>query len=346
MDCILHIGANKTGSTSLQKAFSDHYDELKRQNVYYINTGRVFSNSKIERHIGFRFAMTPADFDLLGVLPQHNLNTPQDRLKFSMAFGTLFEMELSSIPDNGTVVISDEDLFSFSSKNLAKKCRLFLQNYFSSIKVIFYVRRPDKYVTSFYSQHVKMGGALNLDEVIDEYITYRRYYDVLEDWIEAFGRPNVKIGTSERNFLHNGNIVSDFCARIGISPTLDPVLNLNTKLSATGCEVLRIINRSFGYGYDRVPRIFRQTLEQQFAGDDHYLSHHMLKRIYDANIEDHKRLISAFDMEEGKDIYRLEDLLTEQTRQAPPPDITSAAKIANLMLEMYRHADFPKTRSF
>jgi hypothetical protein len=346
MDCILHIGANKAGSTSIQKTLSDHSEDLKKQNFYYINTGRTISGSKIERHIGFRFAMTPADCELPGLLPQHNLDTANSRMKFSMEFGASFERELYSIPQNGTVVLSDEDLFNFSSKALAKKSQLFLQNYFSDVNIVFYVRRPDRYVTSFYSQHIKMGGALDLSEIVDQYMDYRRYYDVLEDWIEAFGRSHIKIGTCEQNFLYMGNIIPDFCKRTGILLDVGNAPNLNPKLSATGCEILRIINQSFGYGYERVPRIFRQILETQFSGDGHYLSRDMLERIYAANIEDHKRLISAFDLEEGKDIYRLEDILAEQPSPPPEPEGVSAAQVANVMLEMYRHPDLPKPRAF
>jgi len=342
MDCIIHIGANKAGSTSLQRAFSLHADALKRHGLYYINTGRAFRGDRIDRHIGFRFAMTPANMEVLGILPQHGLNSARDRLNFNIEFARSFEQEISSLPPDGTVVISDEDLFNFSSEALAEKSRNFLASHFSRISIVFYVRRPDKYVASFYSQHVKMGGAMTLVEVVDDYLGYRRYHEVLEDWIKAFGIQNIKLGVCEKDFLHEGNIVSDFCQILGISPDFDTDIALNTSLSALGCDALRIINESFGYGYDRVPRLFRQALERQFSGHDHHLTPEMLEKIYLANVEDHKKLVSAFGLKEGVDIYALRDLVSGRSAPGPRPDGVSAAQIANLMLDMYHHPDFPK----
>ncbi len=40
MDCLLHIGLEKTGTTAIQHALSENEDVLVRENIQFIKAGR------------------------------------------------------------------------------------------------------------------------------------------------------------------------------------------------------------------------------------------------------------------------------------------------------------------
>ena len=137
MELIIHLGIHKTGTSALQKAFSENRDLLLRNSVLF-----------------------PKSF-------QSELNLP------SVSDATAGHRKFDSVlinPYNETSVEKIEKLKNFAIKNNASKIILssetffaprvkihpdfgeFANNHFENFKVVLYLRRPDRWAESMYRE--------------------------------------------------------------------------------------------------------------------------------------------------------------------------------------------------
>ena len=108
MKLILHIGQQKTGSTSLQRFLFDNYDNLLKQNVLYPQS---LGTEHFKQHLLFR-----------------NCEDLNDKA-FSLKEKLTYEIEKTK-PE--LVIISDENLF-YGIRVNKKKIAAFLTSIFDEI---------------------------------------------------------------------------------------------------------------------------------------------------------------------------------------------------------------------
>ncbi|MDI7863971.1 hypothetical protein MRS76_18650 [Rhizobiaceae bacterium n13] len=334
MECILHIGANKTGTTSIQKTLMSNASQLKKQGFLYPRSGRSFPPKVFDRHAGLRMAVLPVDVDPRGLAATVNLTTEEKRAVYRKDFIEAFDLELLANKDMRYTVVSDEALFLFSDDLTAQGMFAFLKERFQRTKVIVYLRRPDLYVASAYSQFVKMGGCDDFETFVESSLQGPKYFDLLQPWRTVFGKENIEVACFDRRFLRGGDAVADFLARIGVDSTDFEHFQVNESLSALGCEALRLVNVRFE---GKAPRYFRRAFSRTFTGASVQMSDRMKGAVRDAFKDDHEKLVEAFGLE-CMEFYALDDFDTASAAQVPEDSPLLARKIADLALAIQERA--------
>ena len=205
---ILHIGSQKTGTTSIQGFLKNKADALAAEGVNYVSAGRtnIAHNS---------------------VLQAINQNGGKKVAKAMVA-------EIKAAPDV-THVISSEMFFR---RGLAPWFDThFPRRIKRQTKVIAYSRRQDKYAEAMYKQRVKNGRYQGdpedfAREQIDLY-----YGRVLRQFSQVFGQENIIVRPFERRNFPNGDVQQDFAHILGLSRELAEGYDLPSSNATLSREV-------------------------------------------------------------------------------------------------------------
>src|ERR1700741_4619114 len=228
--CILHLGAEKTGTSSIQKYFGTHREALLREGFCYPES---FTNPA--GHVHLKLSSAAVDGSLKPGGPQ----------------GTAFRAELDKARKHGAkaVVFSSEFFHSeLRDKGPVEGLKTFLSAFFDQFKLVYYARRQDQMLASMHSTAIQ-GGWTTDRRALSVYESKGHYYfdhaAVCDLWAGAFGRKNLACRVFERDKLVNGDIVDDFMSVIGAG--LDakrPKVSANESLSFETMHVLLILNAS------------------------------------------------------------------------------------------------------
>ncbi len=195
----LHAGLHKTGTTSIQKCFQVYRKELITHsiNAYPHNAGNLFVYDMEKQ----------TQTILSGKGLQINKSYVQSNIK---AFKTGVK----------THVISAEILSWLFEEEQIQNLYDAIAPSFDDIKVIFYIRRQDKLLFSFYQQGMKKPFSLNnmlfdKDKIrptfdsggYDQYLNYRAR---IELWAKVFGQKNIIIRVMDTDTLIGNDSVLDF----------------------------------------------------------------------------------------------------------------------------------------
>jgi len=248
----LHIGTEKTGTTSVQRFFRTNRNLLARNGILYPmspgnenHTGLAVAAQKLSRRGPLRKIKGVQSADDA----KEYRTTLADELKAEFAVGHY-----------KTVVMSGEHC---SSRLLDDKevewLKDFLSPFFESIKIVVYVRRQDDFLLSTYSTAVKSGATRELALPAERLLQFRYdHWELLARWTRIFGRENVICRKYEKAALEGGDIVDDILSVTGIDPNLglERPNDVNESLDAETLEFLRLFNK-------HVPRMSKDGLNPE-----------------------------------------------------------------------------------
>ena len=207
---VIHIGSEKTGTTSIQNFMSANRKILESQGIIYPEIG---------------FSKT-AHFSL--VAPFHPLDNNGKGLEFAPEESYDPKEEWSNIKclfdshESVTVVVSAEH---FSSRLKEKGISALKETVDWAcpdveVLIVYYVRRQDKYFQSWYSTHIKAGGTLPLKKAYNMRLGQHWFYDYYHiacAWESEFGENSVKVIPFEKEQLEGG-LINNFCSIFGVFP--------------------------------------------------------------------------------------------------------------------------------
>lgn len=268
MRAVLHIGAEKTGTTTLQNTLADNRSRLEQAGVLYSIAAGKRQHSALAM-----FAMDDQRTNGLTDRMPPLYRADRDRWREQVTERLDDELRGSSAH---TLLVSTE-LFSSQLKSVAEveRVRDLLEGWADEFRVVHYLRRQDRAQVSRHSTYLRAGGTepLNLrpDPATQRPFDYDRTLDL---WARVFGDEQVTPRVYERAGDGGGDLVSDFveAARLPVDAgTLVRPPRRNEALSVTAQDVLATFNeqaRSVLSG----PRLveFRQGLvkvvEDMFPG--------------------------------------------------------------------------------
>jgi len=227
----LHIGFNKTGTTSIQKYFYDNKNVLFKNGILYPDVGLINSaHYGISTSVGF-------------------YNNPV-RNGWSFDLKRLRKSLCNQITEDiHSIILSSED---FILDRDFKSLRYFLKGF--PTKIIVYLRRHDYWWMSAYAQAVKMKvnppWGLGIQSYINfnkkNNISYGNYRYLVERWASEFGEENIIVRPYE-NLQNSPNIAFDFLSCVSELKDLDdfPIMaiNKNVSLPSRAIQFLDIIQR-------------------------------------------------------------------------------------------------------
>lgn len=203
---VLHIGMQKTGTSSIQQTLGESREILKKYNVYY----PVIENFNHSFDFNPIFIDNPhknsIHFKIKGINTKIEAELEKHRLKKMWSL----EFEKNNYEN---FIISAEGL-SILNKNGVLELRDFTKKYFDTVKIIVYVREVEGYINSFMQQRIK-EGVTTLDKF--NYIKDSQYYkDCIENYVQIFGKENIIVRVFDKKFFKNGNLIEDFFDSLGI----------------------------------------------------------------------------------------------------------------------------------
>ena len=236
VDVVLHIGCDKTGTTSIQQFLRRNRAALRAQGCLYPRTPGPVRHSDLSLY-------ARSDDRLVGSrLWQRSERPAPDQFRRRLRRRLLQEVTRSGAP---TVVLSDEALYKLSPDSIERLHGL-VDDLAGTVRVVVYVRRQDEHLVSSYQQAVKVGQ-------VADFATWARkdftgvydYAGWLASWQRRFAPVELAIRPFERQRFHQGSLVQDFLrsAGVDVDPTdLRPVEERNESLGAESVEMLRILN--------------------------------------------------------------------------------------------------------
>jgi hypothetical protein len=234
----LHIGAPKTGTTTIQRYLVENCDVLKDEGYL------IPSQSRKENINHIYLANYAIDEDKMPrVRIICNTKTVEQVRTFRKKFRRQLRGEILRF--NGrNIVFSNEHCFKFlTSIHEVTRLRELFEGLFSEIKIVLYIREQSELLCSHYSTAVKNNYTQpikNIEE-FSESLDYN-FNEKLRPWEEVFGIENITLRIFDRATLIDRDIISDFCHVTGMNEHKSRKINMNVSLNAKQCEFLRIIN--------------------------------------------------------------------------------------------------------
>lgn len=232
---VLHIGTEKTGTTSLQNFFATNREALKGVGICYPETLGATNHIKLPVA-----AISNDNWDMYirnicGVSSLFELKSFRKMLRLQL---------MDEVSGYDTVVVSSEHLAgALTADEDVVWLGNFLRDVFSEIKVVVYLRRQDLFFTSMYSTQIRLGAKHILiypsAEMIERKYNYRF---LLERWSKVF--PAIHVRRFGSGLLKNGSVVDDFVETAGLSlpDDLSRTTFENEALGADQAEFLRNVN--------------------------------------------------------------------------------------------------------
>ena len=240
---ILHIGTQKTGTTSIQNYLAANRKLLAKQGVCYpVDLGGYRAVAKERNaHVLDRAAVGRA---------KPSAQTDEDR--------ALVPAQLKRLRGHmkryDTLLLSDERIWSDGTaykKYWPNMHAVISELGFDEVELILYLRRQDHYCESRWNQVVKCGVSATGDIawLLQERPSYARsnFYGEYLDKVEAeFGRQNIHVRIFERPKLVNGDAVDDFMQVAGLSADERFVRpqNANPTLTCNCAQIKRWANEA------------------------------------------------------------------------------------------------------
>jgi hypothetical protein len=277
---VLHIGHYKTGTTALQDQLSVLHADLAQHGVLYPASGRPTQGNsshsglsfqelhRAQSHLPFWYRTSPE----FAAYKAREAEPARDALAAEIAVSAA-----------DTIILSSEEFIRYGSDQgvPAEQTKEMVRALpFDHLTIVCYLRRPDRYIESWYNQLVKMAIPIARlsPTMMREPEPGHRYYcnehtDVdrmIEYWASQVGCDELIV--RDYDDLRNGNILDDFSAAVGL-PSIDasavPPVRGNPRIDNNFVEYARL----WALFRPREPNRELHQLLERMAEDPHLPRH-------------------------------------------------------------------------
>jgi hypothetical protein len=227
--CVLHVGMHKTGTSSIQTML---YRHLSDKRFHYANLEG--ENQSVP--IYSLFCDQPEDYYIIRALGwgPEEVAAYNDRNRKSLIDG--FKSQRADIVE----LISGEDIGAMSVAELVR-LKEFLDQYFTRIQIIAYIRSPASYIRSALQETIRDGNTrLDLACCDPNYMRFQAFETI-------FGKENFILRPFMQKHLFENDVVKDFCHVLGIqyNNICEPIRD-NESMSLEALKLLYVFHRFRG----------------------------------------------------------------------------------------------------
>lgn len=284
----LHIGAEKTGTTTLQHVLASNADVLAARGVHYLQSAGWLNARMIPA-----WCVNDDVYD--DFFLDHQIRDQAGRDAFKAQFHAAFTAELDALdPTVHTVIASSEHLHSrVVTEAAVRRVADLVQPFFDRIQIICYLREQAATCSSHYSTEIKFGITTPFRDFMANCHPGNIYYnhlDMLANWRAVFGTEALCVRVFDKRRLDGGDLITDFFNQIDLAlgaAVRRPEAALNVSLNPLGEVVGRALNiavpryNSDGTVNQQRLRAVAQ-LEQSFQGPGFAIEPSQARKIYDA----------------------------------------------------------------
>ena len=247
MKCLLHIGTEKTATTTLQNWLYANKAELSKAKVYLSDNLGKTNNRLIPAY----FKKNLDDWAM------HNgVRNQVEKDKYFNGFIEKLIKEVSiAEKSHKTFIITSEHLHSrLTTKKEIEHLHSFLVSVFDKVKIVCYFRDQFDVAVSLYSTALKTDSFTDIESFVDQAKPDNYYYNYLriaDNWSEVFGKENCSFRIYDRAKFIRNDIRLDLLSLLGLdidSLELEMTIEAsNESLSLLQSAVFKVINRKIPY---------------------------------------------------------------------------------------------------
>jgi len=288
---VLHIGVEKTGTTSIQAWFSNHRALWERAGILYPQSAGVRNHMRLARWAQNEAAAAPGGSH--AAFPEELAN----------------ECARSHA---STIVLSNEHCHSRLTRVAQiRRLRDLLLSIAEEITVVVYLRRQDRLAVSLFSTALKMGHApATILPVVDGTLPY--YYDfgaVLRNWAAVFGSERMRVRLFAKKEFPGGSLMRDFAVAAGlpVDTGIPEPPQENESLTEPAQRFLHVLNSACPPSQDRrngpERRDVIEFLAKRYSGRGMQPSREGAQRFYAAFREGNEQVHRTWFPERGGPIF-------------------------------------------
>jgi hypothetical protein len=244
----LHIGLHRTGTSSIQRFLARNRAALEKRGI-------ILPGNRKEENLHHNIALEASV-----------RNAPEIARR-------KFRNTIEAISSLGERIVLSSEVFS-DNNYIHIEVLDELTSYFSTIRVIVYLRRGDTLIESAYNQRVKREPIFI---PFSKGVWYNLIYtQLLGPFIQMFGKDSIVVRPFEKNQFVGRTLVSDFLSCIDVQPCdsfVIPEDTINKSLTPDALEYKRLLNTICTPKEARVdiaePIIQYSTHERQTYFTDH-----------------------------------------------------------------------------
>lgn len=232
----LHIGTEKTATTSLQHFFFTNREKLLENNIFFPSIPGKLNHEKL--------SIYAAPERVINIRIKHDLLEKQKLYTFKSGFVNALRKETQPYSDKH-ILFSNEHLSSrVVEPSQIATLKVLIDDLGYDPYIIVYLRRQDQMLVSSYSTRIKSGG---IEDFSLQTNTARyNYFDFLTKWATVFGREKIIVRPFEKSQWIGGTIFNDFTTTIGLPAINDFVLpskKSNKSLDRAQIKFLTLFNK-------------------------------------------------------------------------------------------------------
>jgi len=243
MECFIHIGTEKTATTTIQEFLHLNSEKLIQQGVFFARSVGVKNHTNLAVAA---YDVTRRDAFTLDASSVENFICMQNKII------TDLDREISNIKKkipNVKVVFSSEHIQSrLTTVNEVDRLKRILNDLgFSKITIIVYLRSQTELAPSLFSTTLKCGYRMEEPPSPDQeyFNNVCNHKETIERFSDVFGDDNMNIRLFNKTEFVNGDIIEDFSAAINIKKYNDFNFpkNKNESLSSFAVKLICSINK-------------------------------------------------------------------------------------------------------
>jgi AAA+ ATPase superfamily predicted ATPase len=217
MQVVIHIGTEKTGSTTLQEFMVLNRDVLLVNGVYVPQCLGRSNHRKLAV-----YCMSDSKLD--DFIINNGLIKKRKRERFRQSVADALIKELGELDQTlvDTVLISSEHFHSrLTDISEVEQLKVLFASIGADVKVICYLRKQSHLVESKYSTFLKSRGmTASFASFSEECVESNRYYNYdlfLKLWEQCFSVENIRIREFSLNKFKENNLCLDFLGFAGLN---------------------------------------------------------------------------------------------------------------------------------
>lgn len=242
MDAIIHIGMPKAGSSTIQQFLQVNRAALSCQGFLY---------DRFDPGMGSQFefplvaltatnACIPPNFErnLLGL---HDLGAQH---VYVQRYIQHLDRHLAQAEGHQWFIGSSEHIYPWlNTPGRIAALDEFLRARFGHVRYLVYLRNPEEFILSGYSEAVRRGATHTLAAHLHKAARVNHAVQV-DRWVKAVGRDRFTLRPLSADVLHDADLLTDFAHIVGIDMTpLQRPDPLNLGLSVQELTLRRLLNR-------------------------------------------------------------------------------------------------------